>query len=127
AFQENEIKSDAAKYLPEIAAVLNRVPREMLLILKTNDLLRGIEYSLNIQDSMKSFITMSRCCVRAVFNERRQFANSSLLRYYLNISESWAQFRITLYQVYLWYLRSNLGNYFNKSLMEEDKMTAPGL
>lgn len=48
--QQDEIKADAAKYLPEISAVLNRVPRQMLLIFKTNDLLRGIEFSLNTQE-----------------------------------------------------------------------------
>lgn len=45
--QQDEIKADAAKYFPEISAVLSRVPRQMLLIFKTNDLLRGIEFSLD--------------------------------------------------------------------------------
>ncbi|MPC15585.1 putative aarF domain-containing protein kinase 1 [Portunus trituberculatus] len=46
-YEQDEIKADAAKYLPEISAVLSRVPRQMLLIFKTNDLLRGIEFSLD--------------------------------------------------------------------------------
>ena len=44
--QEGTIKEEVGRYLPEIASVLNKVPRELLLIFKTNDLLRGIEYSL---------------------------------------------------------------------------------
>ena len=44
--QEGTIQEEVGRYLPEIASVLNKVPRELLLIFKTNDLLRGIEYSL---------------------------------------------------------------------------------
>ncbi|XP_042895385.1 aarF domain-containing protein kinase 1 [Parasteatoda tepidariorum] len=44
--EKQEIRNNAANYLPEITTVLSRVPREMLLVLKTNDLLRGIEGSL---------------------------------------------------------------------------------
>ncbi|KAG0720572.1 putative aarF domain-containing protein kinase 1 [Chionoecetes opilio] len=77
--QQNEIKADAAKYLPEISAVLSRVPGQMLLILKTNDLLRGIEYSLNTHKSMSSFITMSRCCIQSLFAHRRNLCDGSQL------------------------------------------------
>ncbi|KAK2717974.1 hypothetical protein QYM36_006677, partial [Artemia franciscana] len=50
---QNEIQADASKYLVQIADVLNRVPREMLLIFKTNDLLRSIEYALKTQHRKK--------------------------------------------------------------------------
>lgn len=38
----------------------------MLLIFKTNDLLRGIETTLGTRASASSFLNMSRCCVRAL-------------------------------------------------------------
>ncbi|XP_047478826.1 aarF domain-containing protein kinase 1-like isoform X2 [Penaeus chinensis] len=112
-YTQDEIKADAAKYLPEISAVLNRVPRQMLLIFKTNDLLRGIEFSLNTQESMTSFITMSRCCIRSLYEQQRLLCNSFLCKSKITIEETWAQFRISVYTIYLWYLHSRLGKYLN--------------
>lgn len=64
--QDMEIRSNAAAYLPQITQLLNNVPRQMLLLLKTNDLLRGIESALHTRASASSFLNMSRCCIRAV-------------------------------------------------------------
>ena len=36
-------QEQAVKQIPEISQVLNYIPRQLILILKTNDLLRGIE------------------------------------------------------------------------------------
>lgn len=66
SLQDVEIRTNAALYLPQISELLNRVPRQMLLLLKTNDLLRGIETTLETRASSSSFINMSRCCVRAL-------------------------------------------------------------
>lgn len=65
-FQDSEIRNNAANYLPQISQLLNDVPRQMLLIFKTNDLLRGIEAALSTRASSSSFLSMSRCCVRAL-------------------------------------------------------------
>ena len=51
-----EIKANVMKYFKEIADVLAYVNRQMILIFKTNDLLRGIESSLGTKNSMSSFI-----------------------------------------------------------------------
>ncbi|XP_061700890.1 aarF domain-containing protein kinase 1 isoform X1 [Syngnathoides biaculeatus] len=64
--EDVEIRTNAALYLPQINDLLNRVPRQMLLLLKTNDLLRGIETTLQTRASSSSFINMSRCCIRAL-------------------------------------------------------------
>ncbi|KAK4325348.1 hypothetical protein Pmani_004064 [Petrolisthes manimaculis] len=106
--EQDEIKSDVAKYLPEISSVLNRVPRQMLLIFKTNDLLRGIEFSLNTQESMKSFLTMWRCCVRCVFSHQKTLCNSAMCSFKVSLSESWANLKISLYTFYLVCLHSGL-------------------
>lgn len=65
-FQDSEIRNNAANYLPQISQLLNDVPRQMLLIFKTNDLLRGIEAALSTRASSSSFLSMSRCCIRAL-------------------------------------------------------------
>ena len=55
-FQSAEIKANVIKYFKEIADVLAFVNRQMILIFKTNDLLRGIESSLGTKNSMATFI-----------------------------------------------------------------------
>lgn len=69
-FQDDEIKTSAANYLPQISDILNSVPREMLLVFKTNDLLRHIESVLQTRADATSLLTMSRSCVRAVYQHR---------------------------------------------------------
>ena len=41
--EDDAIRGGASGFLPDISQVLSRVPREMLLVLKTNDHLRGLE------------------------------------------------------------------------------------
>ena len=48
--ESQEIKDNVAKYMKEIADVLAFVNRQMILIFKTNDLLRNIEFSLGTQN-----------------------------------------------------------------------------
>ncbi|XP_068398052.1 aarF domain-containing protein kinase 1 isoform X2 [Eschrichtius robustus] len=66
ATEDSEIRNNAANYLPQISHLLNLVPRQMLLIFKTNDLLRGIEAALGTRASASSFLNMSRCCIKAL-------------------------------------------------------------
>ena len=63
-FQSKEIKENVARYIKEIADVLAFVNRQMILIFKTNDLLRTIEYNLGTQNNMGFFVHMSRACFR---------------------------------------------------------------
>ncbi len=68
--EADEIKQNAARYMKEITDVLAFVNRQMILIFKTNDLLRNIESNLGTTHSMSSFIQMSRTCIR-VLKERQ--------------------------------------------------------
>jgi aarF domain-containing kinase len=52
--------------MKEIADVLAFVNRQMILILKTNDLLRNIEHSLGTNNNMSSFIQMSKSCLKTI-------------------------------------------------------------
>ncbi|KAH7703547.1 atypical/ABC1/ABC1-B protein kinase, partial [Aphelenchoides avenae] len=54
--EQQEIKAYAASLIPQISQVLDRMPREMLLILKTNDLIRAIEHRLGTQNRSDSFL-----------------------------------------------------------------------
>ncbi|XP_072349691.1 aarF domain-containing protein kinase 1 isoform X1 [Scyliorhinus torazame] len=100
--EDVQIKVNAVKYLPRINELLNKVPRQMLLLLKTNDLLRGIETSLQTRASAASFINMSRCCVRALSRYERDNCKS----WYGKLKISWAEtldlWQINLYAILLW-------------------------
>uniref|UniRef100_A0A915CUW7 Protein kinase domain-containing protein n=1 Tax=Ditylenchus dipsaci TaxID=166011 RepID=A0A915CUW7_9BILA len=65
--ERKEIQHYASTLVPQILKVLDLMPRQMLLILKTNDLLRSITYRLGTQNRPDSFIEMTRFCVRSVY------------------------------------------------------------
>uniref|UniRef100_A0A6Q2XJP7 AarF domain-containing protein kinase 1 n=1 Tax=Esox lucius TaxID=8010 RepID=A0A6Q2XJP7_ESOLU len=100
--EDVEIRRNAALYLPQISDLLNRVPRQMLLLLKSNDLLRGIETTLQTRASSSSFIIMSRCCTRAIARHKRSKARSRLRRLQITLSESLTLWQIGLYELFLW-------------------------
>ncbi|XP_062378798.1 aarF domain-containing protein kinase 1 [Sardina pilchardus] len=107
--EDVEIRTNAALYLPQISELLNRVPRQMLLLLKTNDLLRGIETILQTRASSSSFINMSRCCTRAMARHRRSKTRSRRKRLQISLSEAITLWQISLYETFLWIKSSTLG------------------
>lgn len=89
--------------LPNIIDILHRVNSQMLLILKSNDLLRGIEYCLGTQDRMNSFKTMSKCCIRSVYRQQIENAISKLDKFKFTIGQYWALIKFTIYYTLLQY------------------------
>ena len=72
--------------MKEITDVLAFVNRQMILIFKTNDLLRNIESSLGTSNSMISFLQMSRSCIRTIqvqFLKHIVFITLRFQRYFL--------------------------------------------
>lgn len=108
--EDKEIKAFIGTYLHLISKVLNQVPREMLLIFKTNDLLRSIEYALKSPASASSFITMSRCCVRALVQDKLDRCESFSCRIHEMCICHWTMFKIRLYELYIWFQASLLGH-----------------
>jgi aarF domain-containing kinase len=109
AAESAEIKANLIIYLKEISDVLAFVNRQMILIFKTNDLLRGIESNLGTKNSMSSFIQMSRSCLRVIQEKQLLEASSSFSRWRINLGSRWAQFRISCYEVFLYIYWSRLG------------------
>ncbi|KAK7819944.1 hypothetical protein U0070_007636 [Myodes glareolus] len=101
ATEDSEIRNNAANYLSEISQLLNHVPRQMLLILKTNDLLRSIETSLGTRSSASSFLNMSRCCIRALAEHRKRDADSFFRRTQISFSEAFSLWQISLHELLL--------------------------
>jgi len=70
--ESSEIRNEASLYLREISEVLNRIPREMLLLLKTNDLIRGLETNLCTRNRDSAFLHMTKCCVKLMNSYERK-------------------------------------------------------
>ncbi|XP_019589219.1 aarF domain-containing protein kinase 1 isoform X3 [Rhinolophus sinicus] len=100
ATEDIEIRNNAAAYLPQISQLLAHVPRQMLLIFKTNDLLRGIEAALGTRASASSFLNMSRCCVRALAAHKKKTC-SFFRRTQISFSEAFNLWQIDLHELIL--------------------------
>lgn len=82
---------------PQISGILEKVNRQLLLILKTNDLMRGIEYCLGTNDRMDAFKVMSECCIRSVYGERISAAKTTVQRYTISFIKYWILFKLSVY------------------------------
>lgn len=100
--EKDRLRKYAVQYFPQIANVLARVNREMLLVLKTNDLLRGIETSLGTRGERQSLINMSRYCVRTVYDDESR-KHGLIGKTLLSFSKAWILTKISIYHWYLWF------------------------
>ena len=83
--------------------MLHRVPREMLLVFKTNDLLRGLNSTLGVRDNITSFVTMSRSCANAHYLKEYSQCKSFLCKLHVVMSHYVAHLKITVYELLLWW------------------------
>lgn len=87
--------------IPQLSDVLEQVDRQMLLILKTNDLIRGIESTLGTKNRMTAFWVMSKCCVHSSFREEIRCEPNQFNKWRLIFSEKWAIFKLNIYYLYM--------------------------
>ncbi|XP_055343434.1 aarF domain-containing protein kinase 1-like [Paramacrobiotus metropolitanus] len=97
------IKVKAGTILFGISDVLNKVPREVLLILKTNDLLRGLAYKLQVSNSPCSFTNTSLACSKVVFKQKLKQSRSWWEYLSAGVQMIFTLCRIRCYQLYLKY------------------------
>lgn len=100
--EAEEIQDFVSNYIPEISQILNKIPRQMLLLLKTNDLLRSIEFTLKSRRSSSSFLNMSRCCIVAVTDHELKTSKSIRQKANIRLHRHLTLLKITLYEFYLW-------------------------
>lgn len=100
--EESEIKSYATRYMYEINQLLSSVPRELLLIFKTNDLLRSIENRLGTKGQQMSFIIMTRYCSENVHRRLMVNCKDWKCRLRVRTSHRWIDFKLRMYQFFLW-------------------------
>ncbi|XP_022361093.1 uncharacterized aarF domain-containing protein kinase 1 isoform X3 [Enhydra lutris kenyoni] len=101
ATEDAEIRNNAANYLPQISQLLNHVPRQMLLLFKTNDLLRGIEAALGTRASASSFLNMARCCIRALAAHKKKNSRSLFRRTQISFREAFNLWQIDIHELIL--------------------------
>ncbi|BES92914.1 ABC1 family [Nesidiocoris tenuis] len=92
---EKKLISDSfSMFFAAMTETLQRMNPELLLILKTNDLLRGIEFRLRTQHRMSSYLVMSRACIRTVYDQRIQRGTSSIRKLGLYLTRQWMLFQL---------------------------------
>lgn len=91
------LQSNSSLVLNLIAEILQKADRQMLLVLKTNDLIRSIETTLKTHNRMTSFWVMSKCCIRSIYNEEHRLAFTKWERFTIRLRENWAIFKLNLY------------------------------
>lgn len=117
--EKEEFQKEIPNLLPQISDVLDRVNRQMLLILKTNDLMRCIEYSLNTESRMSGMMEMSKCCIHSVYGEKLKSCTNILEKFKVSISKQWTLFKLSLYYVYLGALNFNIKNSVDSFIKNE--------
>ncbi|KAH0568067.1 aarF domain-containing kinase 1 [Cotesia glomerata] len=103
-----QFQTEIPNLLPQISEILERVNRQMLLVLKTNDLIRSIEHTLKTSSRMSAFIEMSKCCVHSVYDEKLKHSNGKWNRWGTLIAEQFALLRLSFYYAYLGIINFNL-------------------
>ncbi|XP_062212116.1 putative ABC1 protein At2g40090 [Phragmites australis] len=74
----SELQMYASLYFSEISELLRRLPRVILLMLKTNDCLRAVNHALVGGTSLESFMIIGRISSEAVLNAKRMNRRSFL-------------------------------------------------
>jgi aarF domain-containing kinase len=67
--EKEEIQEFVGQHAQEIGSLLGKLPRELLLLLKTNDCLRSVDKELGA--GYNSFMVTARECVRALNADRQ--------------------------------------------------------
>lgn len=99
--EKSTFQNELPSILHHITDCLEHVDRQALLVLKTNDLIRSIEYALGTQERMCGFVVMSKCCIQSAYREEINKEKSIFRRQYLNLKFSWTMLVLYLYSVYL--------------------------
>ncbi|KAL9052211.1 MAG: hypothetical protein Q9162_005536 [Coniocarpon cinnabarinum] len=118
--EEEQAISDALGegMLEQLIGLLGKVPRVILLILKTNDLTRSLDYNLQTtQGPARSFLILARYAAQAVWEEQldalREHGTMLRPRNAGRLAIEWVKFtqirlKLRVYEMYL-YVRGKLG------------------
>ncbi|PON86614.1 Protein kinase [Trema orientale] len=101
----SELQMYASQYFPQISELLRRLPRVILLMLKTNDCLRAVNKSLLQESSLETFLIIGKISSEAVIEAKLLRSKSLLVRLTVWLDEILLEARLLGMQVALWLLR----------------------
>lgn len=101
----SELQMYASLYFPQISELLRRLPRVILLLLKTNDCLRAVNHMLIKEPSVETFFIIGRVASEAVAESR----NAMQKRHVLSALSMWLEHvllegRLLSMRIALWFL-----------------------
>ncbi|XP_073954918.1 aarF domain containing kinase 1 [Choristoneura fumiferana] len=99
--EKTTFQTELPNFLHYVTQCLEHVDRQALLVLKTNDLIRSIEYALHMQDRMCGFLVMSRCCMESAYRQEYKDTSSLWKRQYISLKFAWSVVILYLYAAYL--------------------------
>jgi len=100
--ERKEIYKAIGNHFVEITEVLAKVPRHLLLMFKTQDLLRGINNDLGIP--INTFLITARWCVTGINHELWKSKDAKFIDYYYALNDwVFVNARLTVYQFILWF------------------------
>ncbi|CAH1418658.1 unnamed protein product [Lactuca virosa] len=102
---QSELQMYASMYFPQITELLHKLPRVILLMLKTNDCLRAVNNALIERPSVESFIIIGRVSSEALIEEKLLNANSVFRLVSVWLEEISLEARFFIMQLALWMLQ----------------------
>lgn len=103
------ISDGAMTYLIEVADILGKLPRPVLLLLKTNDLLRHVDEKLNtVADDRITYVIMGSYCSKAVWLDTKKYIFDKIRSIGLSFSlvkqlfTAWWQYERLAYALWLY-------------------------
>ncbi|KAG8390107.1 hypothetical protein BUALT_Bualt01G0049200 [Buddleja alternifolia] len=101
----SELQMYASQYFPQITELLSRLPRVILLMLKTNDCLRAVNAALMEGSSLETFFIVGKVSSEAVIESKLLQSRSILSRVHVWFEELLLEARLFGMQIALWLLK----------------------
>lgn len=105
------ISTGAMEYISEVADILGKLPRTVLLLLKTNDLLRHVDEKLNVvPDDHITYVIMGSYCSKAVWLDTKKYITNRIrtvgfsLSLFKQLFRAWWQYESLAYTLWFYQL-----------------------
>ncbi|KAJ6726924.1 ABC1 FAMILY PROTEIN [Salix purpurea] len=102
--ERSERQMYASQFFPQISELLRRLPRVILLMLKTNDCLRSVNSCLLQGSSLETFFIIGKVSSEAVIEAKKLQRKSLLSRLDVLLEEILLEVRLLGMQIALWLL-----------------------
>jgi len=88
------------KYLDKAMEILNDIPPELTMIMKSNDLIRCLEHKLTSGNSPENYVNMAHLCIKGMLSVELSNASNQDQRVEIHSKYFWPLTRIYWYQTY---------------------------